>query len=379
MKRNILLILILVLSISSFHIKTENVTRLFTPTIAKEIHSVIPHIIDFKDTSQNDTLFEHLSENKIPTMYSRKIRTGVCIDGECRLVRINLFWNTSGRYLGFELPEKEFLSKTEHVKFTSKEYDQLHFLLANPHSELANYSLKDLVPGKDSTNTNVDAVSSATIAAVLDYIVPGAVYTTYTLWHVVYGQTKSEIEKLTYEKLTSEIVLELLNSKILEDQVWALNHISEKMEISGALQNKIMEIISGKDIYLAERSLNALKPNALTSEIQIELSNIFDNSGFWHKLFIIQKLMDAPKLDNYVIKKLSSELKNLNGTLIKTSLELFNTHNIIDEFVAENVAELLKSENRYIANQAFEYLENRNNHDKKISKSIERYRKNNIR
>ena len=48
-----------------------------------------------------------------------------------------------------------------------------------------------------------------------------------------------------------------------------------------------MEIISGKDIYLAERSLNALKPNALTSEIQIELSNIFDNSGFLHKLFIM--------------------------------------------------------------------------------------------
>jgi len=378
MRKTILFISISGLIIISFQIKNENIIRFNEFSISKEIHAVVPLIIDFKDTISNDTLLEYLSEDQIPVMYSRKFLTGVCIDGKCRMLYIELFWNITGSYLGFKLPEGEFLSKTEHVKFNSNEYDMLNHLLANPLSALANYSLKELVPEKDTTTIKVDAVSSATIAAVLDYIVPGAVYTTYTLWHFVYGPTKREIEKITSERLSTEIVLELLNSQNKYDQIWTLNHISEKVEISISLQSKLMEIISGNDVYLAEQSLNALKPKNLTSEIQMELVNIFNNVGFLQKRLIIQKIGDSSKLDNYVVKKFSSELNSLNGVLVKTALEMFTIHKIEDEKVTDNVAALLKNENRYIANQAFKYLENIGNLDKKILKDIEKYKKNNF-
>lgn len=378
MKKTVLFILISGLIITSFQIEKGNIIRLNEPSISKEIHAVIPLFIDFKDTISNDTLLEYLSENQIPVMYSRKFLTGVCTDGKCRMLYIELFWNITGRYLGFKLPEGEFLSKTEHVKFNSNEYDKLNHLLANPLSALANYSLKELVPEKDTTKIKVDAVSSATLAAVLDYIVPGAVYTTYTLWHFVYGPTKREIEKITSERLSSEIVLELLNSQNIDDKVWTLNHISEKVEISFSLQNKLMELISGNDVYLTERSLNAMKPEALTSEIQMKLVNIFDNAGFLQKRLIIQKIGDSPKLDKTVVKKISSELNGLNGVLVKTTLEMFTIHKIEDEMVTENVAKLLKDENRYIANQAFKYLESQDNLDKKILRDIEKYKKNNL-
>ncbi len=378
MKKKVLFILISGLIFTSYQLKDENIVRFNEFSISKEIHAVVPIIIDFKDTLSNDTLVEYLSEEQIPVMYSRKFLTGVCIDGKCRMLNIELFWNITGRYLGFKLPEGEFLSKTEHVKFNSNEYDMLNHLLANPLSELANYSLKELVPEEDTTKYKVDAVSSATIAAVLDYIVPGAVYTTYTLWHYVYGPTKQEIEKITSERLSTEIALELLNSQNKDDQIWTLNHISGKMEISVSLQNKLMEIISGNDIYLAEQSLHTLKPENLTSEIQIELSNIFIKVGFLQKRLIIQKLEDSPNLDNYVIKKFSSELNGLNGVLVKTILEMFTIHNVEDEMVTDNVSELLKDENRYIANQAFKYLENLDNPDKQIMRDIEKYKKNNL-
>jgi len=378
MNRTILHILILGLLTTSFQIKNEKISRLNEPTISTEIYEVIPRVIDFKDTLHCDTLLEYLSVNQIPVMYSRKILTGVCIDGKCRLVNIELYWNITGRYMGFKLPEGEFLSKTEHVQFNSNEYNRLHQLLADPFSTLANYSIKELIPEKDSTKTEVDAISTATIAAVLDYIVTGAVYTTYTLWHVVYGQTKHEIEKITSERLTSGIILELLNSKNQNDQIWTLNHISEKVEISNDLQKKLLEFISSNDIYLVERALNAMKPNSLTSEFQIDMVNILDSSGFLQKRLIIQKLKDVPELDKYVMKKLSGELNNLNGALVKMTLDMFHSHKIEDETVAENVAVLLSNENRYIANQAFKYLDSKDLLNKKTFKSVEKYKKNNF-
>lgn len=367
--------ILFILLTTSFQITNEEVMRLNEPSILHETYEVIPHIIDFRDTLSNDTLLEYLSENQIPVMYSRNILTGVCIDGKCRLVHIQLYWNITGRYLGFKLPKGEFLSKTEHVHFNENEYDKLHQLLADPFSALANYSIQELIPKMDSTKIKVDAISTATIAAVLDYIVKGAVYTTYTLWHTVYGPTKREIGKLTSERLTSEIVLKLLNSKNQNDQIWTLNQISEKVEISIAIQNKLLEFISSNDIYLIERSLNVLNPNSLTSECQIKLVNIFNNSSFLQKRLIIQKLNDAPKLDTYVKKNLSFELKNLNGVLIKTVLDMFSFHKIEDEVVTENVALLLKNENRYIVNQALGYLESLENLNKKILKSVEKYKK----
>lgn len=378
MRKTVLFISILGLIITSFQSQNENIMRLNKPSISKEIQSVIPLFIDFKDTLSNDTLLEYLSENNFPVMYSRKFLTGVCIDGKCRMLNIELYWNITGRYLGFKLPEGEFLSKTEHVKFNSNEYDKLNQLLDNPRSELANYSLKELVPVNDTTKLKVDAVSSATIATILEYVVQGAVYTTYTLWHFVYGPTKREIEKLTKEKLSSDIVLELLNSQNKDDQIWTLKHITGKMEISFSLQSKLMEIISGTDVYLTEQALNALKPENLTSDIQMELVNIFNNSGFLQKKQIIQKLADSPNLDNSIIKKFSSELSDLNGVLLKAILDMFTLHKIEDNMVTENVATLLKNKNRYISNQAFNYLKNLNNTDKKILKDIENYKKNNF-
>lgn len=345
------------------------------PTIHSEIKEIVPKYIDFKDTIPNDTLLIHLDEDGIPVKYSREIITGVCIDGECRLVRIDLFWNITGRYLGFELPPGEFLSKTEHVHFTPQEYDRLHELLTDRNSALANYSLDELVPQKDSSSQKVDAVSSATIAAVLDYIVKGAVYTTYTLWHIVYGPAKREIEKLSTEILNPEIILKILKSEQLDDKIWVLNHMSDNIELNPELLAEIMELISGKDVYLAERALHALKKEALNFEVQNELVKVFMNSGFLQKRLIIQKLKEAEKLNPEVTGLFSQNISQFNGILVKNTLEMFNYHQVEDETLNAQVAALLAHENRYIAAQAFRFLDSANVTNRKTQKQIEKYRR----
>lgn len=364
---------------SSFQNDKETIKRFNNPEIIKNAIRSIPHIINFKDTIPNDTLLEFVGQNDEPLYYSRKILTGVCINGECRLVQIDLFWNITGRYLGFRMPAGEFLSRTKHKPFSPEDYDRLHELLSDPLSPLAHYSIDELVPPIDSNKTKVDAVSTATIKAVLNYIVKGAVYTTYTLWHIVYGQTEREIENLTAQQLTPELALKLLESKNIDDQVWALNHIPGKVEINGQLLQKIMDFISGNDVYLAERSLNVLQPEILANDsIQQQLANIYSRSEFMQQRLILEKLHDAPALKPVLLQKLSGDLSNANGILVKKMMSLFISKKINDKFITEEVGKLLKNENRYIAKQALIYLESINDIDKKTARSIEKYKKKNL-
>lgn len=361
----------------SFQQNEEKIVRMNGTSFSAEISKVDTITVELKDTIPGKILKIYKDVNGHPVKYSRDIITGVCIDGECRLVAINLFWNTTGRYLGFELPNGEFLSKTKHDPFGKFEYDRLHELLAEANSPLASYTIDEIAPKKDSMGYKVDAVTSATIDAVLDYIVEGAVYTTYTLWHIVYGPTKSKIETLTTNKLDAELSLLLLNSNNIKDQIWVLNHISAKMEISEDLQNKLMELIAGKDIYLAERSLNALKTEAINDEIQLKLAAIFQSSGFLQKRLIIQKLKETDNLHPEVVQLLSSELNSLNGTLTKNLLEMYKLHSVQDQYSVSEVAKLLKHDNRYISSQAVSFLEGVDNLDKKTKKSIDKYKKRN--
>ncbi len=370
-------ILFLSVCIVSFQHKEETIKRCNDTELMNNAVRSVPHVIDIQDTIPNDTIFEFVNQNDQPVYYSRKIYTGVCIDGECRLVNMNLFWTITGRYLGFELPSGEFLSRTKHKPFLPNDYDRLHVLFADPLSPLAHYTIEELVPPVDSTTTKkADAVTSATIAAVLDYIVKGAVYTTYTLWHIIYGPTKREIENLTAQQLTPGLTMKLLESKNIDDQVWALNHIPGKVNTDTKLLKKLMDNISGEDVYLAERSLNVLSAEILENgNIQQQLGNIFTHSGFLQQRLILEKLKAAPSLHPELLHQLSGELNKTNGILIKLMMELFISKNVNDDTVTANARQVLKNDNRYIASQALKYLENLDNVNKKTERSIEKYKR----
>lgn len=351
------------------------IERMNKTSFVADVEETVEYTAELNDTIPNKTIKVYFDADSDPIKYSRDILTGVCIDGECRLVSIQLFWNATGRYLGFVLPDGEFLSKTEHDPFTDYEYDRLHDILSEDNSPLGNYTIEELVPEKDSTSSEIDAMSSATIEAILDHIVEGAVYTTHTLWHIVYGSTKTEVEKQSIGRLNSAFVLKILNSEYMRDQVWVLNKLNSSVVITEDLRNKLMELISGTDVYLAERALNALKPGSMTKEVQSELVGIFATSGFLQKRLILQKYKESETLSPEIIPVLTAALPELNGTLAKSLLELYQLHSVHDGETVAVVRDLLKEDNKHIAKQALSYLENLDNPDKKTLKSIQKYKK----
>src|SRR3546814_5039171 len=66
------------------------------------------------------------SDLGFPVAYYRKINTDVCFDGKCRMLKVSLYWNVTGRFLGIELPPGEFLSKSDHEPFTLSEYYRMN-------------------------------------------------------------------------------------------------------------------------------------------------------------------------------------------------------------------------------------------------------------
>ncbi|NJO67897.1 MAG: hypothetical protein HC830_00250 [Bacteroidetes bacterium] len=147
--------------------------------------------IKFNDTIPNDTLYICLSKSRPVAVY-RDVLTDVCLDGQCRRISLKLYWTITGRYLGYALEKNQELTKKEHTTFSAPDYVLLHNLLGDSLSVLAYFTAGEIQP-KQTKNIKTDGISGATPPDISGYTVPEAAYTTHTLWHLVYGESRDSI------------------------------------------------------------------------------------------------------------------------------------------------------------------------------------------
>lgn len=365
-----LLFVVVLLSLSGKN--PETLTYFHSPTFPAQKTTISHEIVNFNDTIPNDTLFIIQNEDGLLHSYSRKILTGVCINGECRLLNITLFWTVTGRYLGFHLPEGEFLSKTEHDPFTQQDYEHLHALLADPYSNLANYRIEELVPMVE--NNEVDGVSAATIAGVKNYIVENAVYTTYTLWHIVHGSTPKKIQAYTQKHLQPELAIQILNSSNQQDVIWALENIPSDIQATKSLQDKLFDLVAHEELLISNKAIEGIPTSWLgNQENQLKLFRHFENSSYFTQIKILNKLGEAPNLAPSIQLSLAEKLPQLNGSMVKHVLDLFTIHQASNRESEKIIASLLNHENQFIARKAFQFLNQQPVSNKKVARQLEKY------
>jgi hypothetical protein len=365
-----LLLFVLLTSISGKN--PEKISYRHEPAFSAAKLDTSFEIVDFKDTIPNDTLFILKNENGLVHSYFRNVVTGVCIDGECRMLDITVYWAVTGRYLGFDIPAGEFLSKTEHVPFKKKDYDHLHKLLADPYSGLANYRIEELVPFVNEEG--VDGVTAATIAGVQDYIVEDAVYTTYTLWHIVHGDTKNQLRAYTAQHLDANLLMKILNSPNNSDLIWGLESIPPGFVWTDTLQNKLFGLIGSSELIVANKAVESILPELLENEqAQLKLYFQFEQADYFVQRKLLKKLEEAPFLSPVIELKLAEKLPSLNGSMIKSVLDLFTVQQINNEKSEAIIAGLLSHENNFIARKAFQFLENHPTDNKKTEKLLRKY------
>jgi hypothetical protein len=369
-----LIFIFLVLAASGF--RSDQPTRYFlSQTLSFSPEGVKSYTFDFNDELPDDTLFQTITKEGYPLHYYRRLKGNVCFDDKCRLLDVVVYWNITGRYLGFELPPKEFLSKTEHEPFTEDEYQRLNTLLADEQSALASMSYEELVPRQRFIAKGIDGVTSATAKNVLDYIVKGAAYTTYTMWHFIYGPTRQRVVDLTLKSLSPDLIIRILESGNSYDKLWVLNNIRGNVIPNPEVISYLLRLIDRNNYSLSERAINAISPNDLKSDsLQVNLFSKFNQVDYSLKKLLVGKLKESPFLNEQVKDGFAAQLGQLSAELFGDVLALYHKFSVQDTQTTKAVSLLLRADNRFISAKAFKYLEELQVTDKEILREMDNYK-----
>lgn len=335
----------------------------------EDIRYFQPATISIADSSRlitvsiNDSLYRQEMPPKagaagIPLNYFMDLHTGVCYDNKCRPLKIRVYWNITGRYLGFELLDGEYLSKHDHEPFLPAEYEQLNRLLADPFLPLGKYSFEDLVSKTAGTDNSVDAVSGATAKDVLEYVVPGAAYTTHKLYHVVHGPVQQQVMELTEKQLDPYLFTEILQSPDQSDRTWALERLALLTKLDDSVIDALMGILLEEEYFQSYLLLKSLTIEQLESEdLQLQLFKLIGEVDAGIENMIFDQLTVAPHLNPVMVENSIAILPKLNGPQLVKLLKLYSDHGINSANLNEALGGMIPHENSFVERQVLQFLE----------------------
>jgi hypothetical protein len=253
--------------------------------------------------------------NGISQEYVAELFTPVCHTNKCYPVYINLFWDLLGNFDRFEMPEGEILTKLDHVPFDDKDYQKLQGILSNERSILGNYSITDLVVSTETVDSNngVDAVTGATSKTIQSEVISGAVYSCYTLWHLAHGPLTEETKAHTVANHTEQTLVRFLQSDHYPYQYWALERIqAQGKENEPPFVAALLELLRGKNIFLASHLIEALPETVFASEArQRWLWETYLQSPYRMQMDILDRLHSLP-LHSPLVTQLLKQLEASN-------------------------------------------------------------------
>ncbi|WP_339710610.1 hypothetical protein [uncultured Kriegella sp.] len=343
--------------------------KYFQPqTILLQPHSTQAYQVDMNDAiSESNSLFKVSAKDATPIYFYREVFTPVCFDNKCRPLTINLFWNITGRYLGFELPEGEFLSKTDHDPFSVDEYEKLNQILATERTPLADINYNQLTVESNSHGLgDIDAISAATPQNLAPYVIDGAAYTTFKLWHLIHGTTRNQVQKLTIQDISPELILKILESPVQADKIWALEHIDGHVGFTSDLKEKVFDLIKGENYLIVEKALSAIHKTELDSlNVQQLLMKALIQENYNVQIRVIDKIGECNALKESVKMHLVENLGSLNGQVFKKALTVLAEQELTAEMYFK-IAVFLKSENAFISNSIAAFLKSEHITDPQI-------------
>ncbi|NND33642.1 MAG: hypothetical protein HKN76_13725 [Saprospiraceae bacterium] len=202
----------------------------------------------------------------LPETYSSDIFTQVCETGECKPVRIKLFWDLMGQYLHYEMPDGAILTKLDHVPFNENDYIKFGIILSSSQSMLEDFDIT-LLPGsrEKASLAQIDGITGATPKSISSDIVDGAVYTCHTIWHLAHGAVQDSIALLTLDIADKDLMMHLLNHPNDDYQRWCIDHVFLEYPKEREFLNLIFSKINNENIFIAKHILRQL-PEAILAQ-----------------------------------------------------------------------------------------------------------------
>jgi hypothetical protein len=260
----------------------------------------------------------------LPAFYSSRIRTTVCDDEVCEIMHIRLFWDLTGEYAGYDTLDGHPLTKFDHEPFISEDYAKLHELLSNDGSILKFKTKEELIDkAKVKASDVVDGTTGATAVEIREEVVEGALYTSYTIWHIAYkGAIKNMLNHQTAEVYDEGLKERFLSSDRSAYQLFALDRFTEQ----DFKERKDFLLRSLKDgiPLLRKMILNDLPdPVWREEEIQSEICSMFDLLDVNSKTLLLGKIKNTDMLHSSSLL-LSREVRKMNKNQLLTYLDVLN-------------------------------------------------------
>lgn len=233
----------------------------------------------------------------MPTYYHADMLTPVCEDDVCKPVYITLYWDLLGNYLRYSIPVQHPLTKMDHEEFDQLEYEKLDRILADRTSLLKDYEVDELVESTTSTKSgDIDAVTGATAKSLQAVVIPGALYTCYTLWHIVHGRATDTIAKITDSIINTQLLSHFIKSGNHHYQYYALDSVIDSNgNVESDHEQQVIELITDSNVFLATAVLARLSPSLFfVDERQHWLWDAFLSGSYRLKLAILEKFHQLP-------------------------------------------------------------------------------------
>ncbi|XOV91629.1 MAG: hypothetical protein ACFHWX_15615 [Bacteroidota bacterium] len=250
--------------------------------------------------------------------YKANVFTPICEEDKCYAVEIDFYWDLIGRYDHFDTIPGSPLTKLEHEPLNQEEYIKLDQILSNPSSVLATYKKEDLV--KDIKVEGVDGVSGATIAEIKESVITGAVYSCYTLWHIVHGAVVDSIRSMTYQELNEDLVSKMVEMEDQQINYYLIDRFSENDFL--LYLNYVLQTIENGEGYYPKNAIEEM-PNTVLNKVEVQefFALHFEEFNYFTQLSLLKKL--KPDLISRQLRsKLKTQIDDRNSQKNRLILEL---------------------------------------------------------
>lgn len=357
--------LILLVSISSTSTSDEGFP--FGKDYFEMEGKLIKHPFSYSvDSLSSKEIWELQDENGLSIWFGRFIYKDICLSGICRMVKLWIFWDGVGNYMGYQLNKNEPLTKRDHVAFDPSDYYRLHQILSDTSSILKDLRYEDLTDSTKETTPSildVDGYTSATNPSLSEYVIKDAVFTCYTLWHTVYGETPAYIKEILNNRITSDYIQKLLNSNE-PYQAFALDKIKENFSYFDDFETLILELITSADKNISQKAMSLITKEYLSNpKNQLKFIDLIDDSQPTTKYEIIYKLQSLDTIyDESVLLLLDKYTKgNISVGALNHVYQLISTEALDNKKIQAKLMEWSHSADPYVANLTNRVLNRQNN------------------
>ncbi len=322
-------------------------------------------VTDQSDSLSAKEIVELRDSEGIPVWFSRDIFKNVCLTGECRMVRLRIYWDGAGQYLGFKNFENEPLTKTDHSVFGPEDYLKLDRILSDSLSMLKRLVVKELtIERENESKYQVDGITGATQPTIYESVVRNAVYTTFTLWHTVYGPTRAMIQTILDTTATNgslRILFSRQNTRYLE---WSIGYISRHPDHHAAFYPQIINLLRTTDYGLFQKAAGYFTlSNISDAGVQKGLALVAGDPAVLNRFEVLRRFSLLAHVSSEAILILLDHFdkQQISAGLLGYVMELVHPENLENEQVVKRLKKMTKDKNLYVRNLAEERLKSASN------------------